>query len=317
MIKTIRLKFKSLSSKYHFIILLLMGFLFCCQNKQPNSSSCEFEIIFDSSRDGSTEIYVLDIDSKKVKQLTNSLDPEIHNGFPDWSHNGEQIVFVSNRLDNEENLFIMNSDGQNVQKLTNTKGTYESPAWSPLGNLVAFELEINGVWGMYLINTDGKGQRRIGPPIAYHPSWSPDGKKIAFTTEENGSYIGATMNSDGTDIQKFSNIQGDVGTVKWSPNGKQLAMDVAYKTNYDIYLMNSDGSNLQRLTDHSAVDARPEWSPDGQQLVFHTTRDYGSVGGSEIWDEFEIYVMNLNDRSIQRLTKNKYFDAHPDWCPKK
>ena len=83
------------------------------------------------------------------------------------------------------------------------------------------------------------------------------------------------------------------------------------------YLINSAGSNLQRLNDHSAVNLRPEWSPDGRQLGFHTTRDYGSVGGSKIWDEFEIYIMNLNDHSIQRLTKNKSFDAHPVSCPKK
>ena len=205
----------------------------------------------------------------------------------------------------------MDSDGQNVRQLTTTPGTYENPAWSPQGDVIAYELELNGIWNMYLINTNGKGRHKIGPPVAYHPSWSPDGEKIAFITEENGSYIGATMNSDGTDIQKFSKIKGDFGSIKWSPNGQQFAFDVVYETNFDIFIMNTDGSNLRRLTNHPAVDARPEWSPDGKQLVFNTTRDYGSVGGSEIWNEFEIYVMNLNDLSIQRLTKNKYFDAHP------
>ena len=317
MIKKMQLKYLTLHSKYHIILFIVMGIALSCQNKQLDSRICEFEILFDSNLDGSREIYVLDKDSKKIRQLTNSLDPEVYNRFPDWSYKGDQIVFVSNRSGNEEDLFIMDSDGQNVRQLTNTPGTYENPAWSPQGNIIVYELELNGIWSMYLINSNGNGLRKIGPPAAYHPSWSPDGKRIAFTTEENGSIIGAVMNSDGTVVQKFSKINGDVGSIKWSPDGQQFAIDVVYEGNFDIYLMNTDGSNLRRLTDHPAVDARPEWSSDGQQLVFHTTRDYGSVAGSENWDEFEIYLLSLDDLSKQRLTKNKSFDAHPDWCQKK
>ena len=79
--KIMRLKYLSLNSKYHIILLIVVGSFFSCQNKQLNSRICEFEILFDSNRDGSREIYVLDKDSKKVKQLTNSLDPEVYKPF--------------------------------------------------------------------------------------------------------------------------------------------------------------------------------------------------------------------------------------------
>ena len=59
----------------------------------------------------------------------------------------------------------------------------------------------------------------------------------------------------------------------------------------------------------------PEWSPDATRLVFHSTRDFGSVGGSEVWEEFELYLMDLRDGTVTRLTVNDALDAHPDWCP--
>ena len=287
----------------------------CFPKEADEVSTCKFEIVFDSERDGSTEIYVLDSNTLEVRQLTNSPEPEVFSRLPDWSHNGKQIVFVSNRDGGKGNLYIMNADGSNVRQLTHKSGIYQNPAWSPQGDVIAFEMEQKGAWRMYLINIDGSGKRPIGPLAAYHPSWSPDGEEIGFITEENDSYVGAIMKSDGTDVRKFTDLRGDLGSPKWSPDGRRIAFDAVLETNFDIYVMDSDGSNLKRLTSGPAVDARPEWSPDGQEIVFHSTRDYGSVGGSEKWAEFELYIMDLKDLRVRRLTKNMVFDAHPDWCP--
>ena len=312
-----RLKNQKLSNfgfvlNYFGLILIAIS---CAPKEADEVTAYKFEIVFDSERDGSTEVYVLDLDTREVLQLTNSPDLELFSRLPDWSPDGKQIVFVSNRDGGKNNLYIMNADGSNVRQLTHGPGTHGNPAWSPQADVIAFEMEQNGVWRMYLINIDGSGQRPIGPLAAYHPSWSPDGEEIAFITEKESSYVGAIMKSDGTEVREITDIEGGLGSIKLSPDGRRIAFDAVLESNFDIYVMNSDGSNLRRLTDDPAVDARPEWSPDGQEIVFHTTRDYGSVGGSEKWEEFELYVMDLKDLSIRRLTENKTFDAHPDWCP--
>jgi len=77
----------------------------------------------------------------------------------------------------------------------------------------------------------------------------------------------------------------------------------------------SDKLALRRLTEGEAVDARPEWSREANRLVFRTTRDGGSVGGSEVREEFELYLMDLSDGAVTRLTTNEEHDGHPDWCP--
>jgi TolB protein len=62
------------------------------------------------------------------------------------------------------------------------------------------------------------------------------------------------------------------------------------------------------------MDARPAWSADGSEIVFHSTRDYGSDGENVDYSQVELYVMRADGSDVRRLTRNEFFDAHPDWC---
>ena len=166
----------------------------------------------------------------------------------------------------------MDADGSNVQRLTTfTTGGYIS--WSPDGKRIAFEANLDGLWDIYVMDTNGSDAQRVtqAPNESAQssaPAWSPDGQKIAFDSTRDG--------------------------------------------NFEIYVMDADGSNVQRLTHHDKVDARPAWSPDGRRIVFHSSRDGGS-DQPEVFAEFEIYVMDADGGNLERLTSNEHFDGHPDW----
>ena len=68
--------------------------------------------------------------------------------------------------------------------------------------------------------------------------------------------------------------------------------------------MEADGSNLRRLTDREGMDGLPTWSPDGRYIAFQSDRD----GGSQ-----EIYIMEVESGSVQRLTEHWAFKAA--WSP--
>ena len=276
---------------------------------------CEFEIVFDRERDGGRQIYVLDIETKRVRQLTRSAAPAEFNGFPDWSPDGRRIAFASNRDGGSLDLYAMDADGGSLTRLTDSPGLEHSPAWSPQGDEIAFVSVTNGVAGIDVIRIDGSGLRRIGPTPAYHPAWSPDAGWIAFLSGEPNRWDIYVMRADGTEVHQLTHTEADESSVQWSPDGEHLAFDAVLRTNFDLYVMRADGSEMRRLTEGEAVDARPEWSPDANRLVFHTTRDGGSVGGSEVREEFELYLMDLSDGAVTRLTINEEFDGHPDWCP--
>ena len=168
-----------------------------------------------------------------------------------------------------------------------------------------------------LFGPDGSSLKRIGPLDAnlFHPSWSPDASKIAVVTGNEDAWIVGVLNLRDRNLRGLLEAGTGLGSVKWSPTGTRLVFDAGVESERDLYMMDLETLAVDRLTEDSSVDARPEWSPDMSQLVFHSTRDRGgSVSGDERWEEFELYLLDLESREIERLTDNSWLDAHPDWC---
>lgn len=300
-------------------LLIITASTACAEQAQRVSTppACSTQVVFDSDRDGLSEIYVLDILSREVTQLTRRQELGAESRFPDFAPGGRQIVFVSANTQGTGHLFVIGSDGNSLRQLTVDEATYENPAWSPSGEWIAFEKAQHGVWGLYLIRPDGSNLHRIGPEgvTLSHPSWSPDESRIAVVTGSEEAWITGFLDLSRGVLQHITEPGLDVGSVKWSPDGSTLAVDAVSDSNFDLYLLDLQTNALQRLTKNPAIDARPEWSPDGAQLVLHSTRDRGgSVAGQERWEEFELYILDLASGRIERLTENSWFDAHPDWC---
>jgi tricorn protease-like protein len=114
-----------------------------------------------------------------------------NNGFPYFSPDGKQIVFRSGRDGNHE-IYLMNADGTNVKRLTNTPATDTMPSFSPDGKQIAFVSTRDGDHEIYIMDLgpDGKpGEpRRIthSPGFDTHPVFSPDGKWLVFSSQRGG-----------------------------------------------------------------------------------------------------------------------------------
>ena len=89
---------------------------------------------------GAADIVVLALDGTGFTRLTNS---PWEDNDPEWSPDGTKIAFKSTRLTQEharEEIFVMNVDGSQVQRLTTTSGwqSDHDPSWSPDGQTIAF-----------------------------------------------------------------------------------------------------------------------------------------------------------------------------------
>lgn len=170
------------------------------------------------SRDGNSEIYVMNADGTGLKRLTNEWAID---SSPTWSPDSKQIAFVSARW-GDPHIFLMNADGSGVKRLTE-RGTYnQTPDWSPRGDLIAFTArDERNVFDVFTVNPQTKEIRRLTQDQGNNeePSFSPDGSMIAFTSTREGTSQLWVMSADGQRQRRITKA-GGYSTPTWGPAGE-------------------------------------------------------------------------------------------------
>ncbi len=97
-------------------------------NATPNWSPDSKKIIFAGWIDSHFDIFTVTADGSKIERFTKN---EGNNEDPSFSPDGSMVVFSSNRANHEKGIYIMNSDGTNVKRLTFGLGNCSGSKWSP------------------------------------------------------------------------------------------------------------------------------------------------------------------------------------------
>ncbi|MBI4748151.1 MAG: PD40 domain-containing protein [Acidobacteria bacterium] len=145
-------------------------------------------------------------------------------------------------------------------------------------------------------------------------SISPNGSEIVFSSEKSGHAEFYMMNSDGTQVRQLTFTKDDKRDPAFSPDGKFIVyVSVPHGAkDGQIYVMDYEGKNHRRITNNTFYDTSPSFSPDGSKIVFiraHRYRPY-SMGG-HIWDDWDLYSMNVDGTEERRLTQGKYYQLKP------
>jgi Tol biopolymer transport system component len=118
-------------------------------------------------------------------------DSDANDALPDFSPDGSRIVFRSSRDGNTE-IYLMNSDGTDLRRLTETTATNTMPSFSSSGDEVAFVSTRDGDYEIYIIDLEPDGSpgatRRVtnSPGRDMHPKFSPDDKWLLFASQRGG-----------------------------------------------------------------------------------------------------------------------------------
>ena len=188
-------------------------------NSSPTWSPDGLQVMFSSSMQGNTALYVTDASGNRPKRLTFASTGA--DTSPAWNpKTGQTVAFISDRSTNHPQLYLMNADGTDPQKIDlPDMGYVIDPAWSPNGQLLAFSWRRpSGNYDIYVMDVashriieltrdSGRNER---------PSWAPDGRHIVFESTRSGTRQIWTMLADGTSPHELTG-SGHNESPNWSP----------------------------------------------------------------------------------------------------
>jgi len=145
-------------------------------------------------------IFVCDVAGGTVKQLTDGVHSE-HS--IDWSPDGNDILFVSNREPDEDQFFnydvyTLHLADKSIHRLTSTESAEYQPRWSPDGKGIVMLATKRGLTDLettmedthvWVMNADGTDRRELGGAIdqrQLNAQWSRDGKFVYFVILDQG-----------------------------------------------------------------------------------------------------------------------------------
>jgi len=210
-------------------------------------------------------IFVVDVSTKQVRQLTQG---ETDEHSIDWSPDGKEILFASNREPNQDeffnyDIFALKIADNSIRRLTATEYNEYEPLWSPDGKRIVYRgtqrgltdrettMEDTHVWVM---NADGSDRREIGAVLDNRqgtPRWAADGNSVYFTLQDRGSIRLVRLPISGG---KPEYVVKDTGTVGGWSVGKDGTLAYGFTSLHDLsqlFLKTGTGA-ARKLTDLNA-----------------------------------------------------------------
>lgn len=266
--------------------------------------SCLPTIVFNNDSDDDWDLYRLDT---TLGNLSNGERDDIQ---PTLSQDYQWVAFTSNRVSvpNWE-IYIVDRDGENLQRVTYNTGKDINPVWGPNGEII-FESDRDGNWELYWVDvTDSRSLTRLteddeGTSASDINAFWADDHTIYFQSDRDGDYEIYKLDLNTQEVTQVTdnNVEDSYPIV--SNDGATLAwLQESAAGNLDVWMMDIESGETEQLTDTGTNVFGIAFDPNDEFIAFNTNLGTGN----------DVFVVTLEaDADGTYLVKNLTDDPSTD-----
>lgn len=251
----------------------------------PTLSKDKKKLAFYYDKTGRIELYIMDIETKEMKQISNGEVPRTpRTGFK-LGKKTNQIFFGKDATGNEQNdIWVIDVDG-NAKALTETPNFQEHVMGVSNDNeWLTFISTKSGQMNVHKMKTDGSEESQLTAsdvPV-YGGDWSPDDKWLAMVTNELKTNLENEdiylFNVETNDMQRVIRIK-DEGShdnfCDWAPDSKSFAFQSDASGLNQVGIYNLETKEIKWLGDGKFIESGTKFNPAGTR--FAVLRNYEST----------------------------------------
>ncbi len=243
----------------------------------PNLSEDKKKLAFYWDKTGRIEMYVMDLETKEIKQISHGELPKAPRTGYTWDRKNEKMFFGKDAGGNEQNdIWTIDLNGK-AKALTETPKFQEHVSEVSHDNeWITFVSTRSGQMNVHKMKIDGTEEVQLSAsdiPVT-GGSWSPADKWITMGTNE------MKTNLENDDIYLYNIETGDMKRViriseegshdnfsDWSPDGKSFSFTSDASGLEQVGIYNIETEEIRWLSDGKNLEYAGKFCPEGTQLA--------------------------------------------------
>ncbi len=217
---------------------------------------------------------------------------------PRWTPDGQWLGFLSNRVDDKNQVFAIRPTGGEALQLSKHDTGVNGFAWSLDGKTIAYTATEPATPTAKDREERFSKYEVVRRDYAFVHLWTLE--------------VAAAMRAPAAGTQQTMGKDFSVTSFSWSPDNTHVAFgatinpDLIQGNTSDIYLLNVSDRAVRKIVSLPGSDSNPQFSPDGKMIVFQSV-----LGKTTFGIDSRLAVMPVEGGPARSITDD--FDEDPSF----